>query len=215
MTRLGYITTSSGQLSVRNTLDPSTFWINGLGVSYWKITPEDLNLVNTSGEVIESNSAVNFAAQYLHSAIYQARPDINSIAHFHTDHSVVWSALDLPLGIVSQEASVFYNDLVQYSHNSKFSEMKQEAIDIAATLGSCSSILLKNHGAITTGISIEAAAYRTVLLDKVCQLNILARSTGTVPNELDDNTAKELYKFFNRSAVMKYQFDFFKEHHGQ
>jgi ribulose-5-phosphate 4-epimerase/fuculose-1-phosphate aldolase len=205
--KLGFVTTASGHMSFR---DGDSWWLNGFGVPYTKITGNELSQLDYSGNIISGHHKVNFAAKYLHSAIYKARPDVNSITHFHTDYATAWSTLGIPLKIITQEAAVFYNDIALYDNFNGLIDSNAESNEIVDALGNNNSIILQNHGSVTVGKSVESAAYRLILLEKICQLNILAASAGS-PKELNPIVAQQTYDFLSTEEALTYQYHFFKD----
>lgn len=59
---------------------------------------------------MEGNLPLNKAAFAIHAAIHEARPDVIAAAHCHSVHGRAFSALNKPLGTISQDATAFYND---------------------------------------------------------------------------------------------------------
>lgn len=101
----------AGHITLRDPVDPSTFWVNPFGVAFSQIKASDLILVNHAGEVIDGGPCrlLNAAAFMIHSAIHAARPDVNCAAHSHSLHGRAFCSLGRPLDIITQDACAFYN----------------------------------------------------------------------------------------------------------
>jgi ribulose-5-phosphate 4-epimerase/fuculose-1-phosphate aldolase len=54
---------------------------------------------------------VNRAGFMIHSALHQARPDINAACHTHSPHGRAWSAFGKPIEMITQ-GIVFINTFI-------------------------------------------------------------------------------------------------------
>jgi ribulose-5-phosphate 4-epimerase/fuculose-1-phosphate aldolase len=92
-------------------VDPHTFWVNPFGVAFSLIKASDLILVNEKGEVIDGGPCrlLNSAAYMIHSAIHQARPDVNAAAHSHSIYGRSFCALGRKLDTITQDSCAFHN----------------------------------------------------------------------------------------------------------
>ncbi|KAL5403795.1 hypothetical protein PMIN04_012743 [Paraphaeosphaeria minitans] len=75
--KFGFDEGVAGHITLRDPVDPATFWVNPLGVAFSLMKTSDLIHVNKEGEVIGGGECrlLNTAAYMIHSAIHQARPD--------------------------------------------------------------------------------------------------------------------------------------------
>jgi ribulose-5-phosphate 4-epimerase/fuculose-1-phosphate aldolase len=107
----------SGHLSVRDPILTDHFWMNPLFRSFKHIKVSDLVLVNADGEVVEGGNlhAINDSV-FIHSAVYQARPDIISACHAHSIAGRAFSTLGIELDISTQDACIFWRDHTVYKY---------------------------------------------------------------------------------------------------
>lgn len=101
----------AGHITVRDPVDPSTFWVNPFGTAFKLMKASDLIQVDHDGKVIAGgpNRMLNAAAFMIHSAIHAARPDVHCAAHSHSLHGRAFCSLGRPLDIISQDACAFHN----------------------------------------------------------------------------------------------------------
>lgn len=101
----------AGHITLRDPVDPSTFWVNPLGVAFGLIKKSDLIQVNHDGDVIDGGPVrlLNAAAFMIHSAIHSARPDVICAAHSHSIYGRSFCALGRELDIITQDSCAFYN----------------------------------------------------------------------------------------------------------
>ena len=101
----------AGHITLRDPVDPTTFWVNPFGVAFSLIKASDLIQVDHSGNVIDGGPVrlLNTAAYMIHSAIHSARPDVLCAAHSHSIYGRSFCALGRPLDIITQDSCAFYN----------------------------------------------------------------------------------------------------------
>ncbi|CAN6627215.1 hypothetical protein TRVA0_011S01112 [Trichomonascus vanleenenianus] len=174
--RKGYTEGSAGHISVRDPVDANTFWINPFGVHFGMLTASDMVHVDESGKIIGgSKKAVNLAGFKIHSAIHKARPDIHAACHTHSIYGKAYSALAAPLEMINQDACVFYNAHAVYSDFGGIVLEAEEGENIARALGENNkAVILKNHGLLTVGSTVDEAAYLFTLMERTCQAQLLA-----------------------------------------
>ncbi|KAK4050805.1 hypothetical protein OIV83_003226 [Microbotryomycetes sp. JL201] len=187
----------AGHLTVRDPEDPHTFWVNPFGLSFSLMTVSDLIRVNQKGQVIEGGKPgrqiVNLAGFLIHSALHQARPDVNAICHSHSTYGKAFATLGIDLPILTQDAATFYHDIVTLREFGGVVITKSEGQLIAETLQQRNSIILQNHGLLTVGTTIDAAVARFILLENECRVALLAQAAGK-PIEIEDDAAALTHK---------------------
>ncbi|KAL2816497.1 class II aldolase/adducin N-terminal [Aspergillus granulosus] len=172
----GYDEGVAGHITLRDPVDPSTFWVNPFGVAFSQIKASDLIQVDHSGNVIDGGPCrlLNAAAFMIHSAIHAARPDVLCAAHSHSLYGRAFCTLGRPLDIITQDSCAFYNDHVVYTSFNGVVLAAEEGRNIAAALGDKKAALLQNHGLLTVGKSIEETVFWFVSLEKCCHAQLLA-----------------------------------------
>jgi ribulose-5-phosphate 4-epimerase/fuculose-1-phosphate aldolase len=169
----------SGHISVRDPEHRDQFWVNPFGVSFRLVKVRDLICVDSTGAVVEGRHPVNPSAFVIHSEIHARSMDAEAAAHAHTVNSRALGALGRLLEPMDQESAVFYQDQVLYTGYEGPSISVEQGRDIAEKLGDKRSILLKHHGLITVGGSIEEAVHWFFTFDGCAQVQLLARAAGT------------------------------------
>ncbi|KAF2130420.1 arad-like aldolase/epimerase [Dothidotthia symphoricarpi CBS 119687] len=166
----------AGHITLRDPVDPTTFWVNPFGVAFSLIKSSDLILVNHDGEVIDGGEVrlLNSAAYMIHSAIHSAREDVMCAAHSHSLYGRTFCAFGRPLDITTQDSCAFHNDHVVYDNFEGVVLAQKEGQNIAKALGDKKAALLQNHGLLTVGKSIEEAVFWFISLEKCCHTQLLA-----------------------------------------
>ncbi|MFF9868387.1 class II aldolase/adducin family protein [Streptomyces sp. NPDC013953] len=180
--RFGYEDGVSGHITARDPELPDCFWVNPFGAPLAGLTGRDLVLVNGDGQVVEGGERVNQAAFAVHAEVHRARPDLVAVAHAHSPYGRALAALGELLEPLTQEACAFYEDHVLYDAYTGVAVDTGEARRIAAALGGCKAVILRNHGLLTVGDSVDAAAWWFVSMERCAQVQLAARAAGrTVP----------------------------------
>ncbi len=174
----GYDEGVAGHITARDPELTDCFWVNPFGMYFGHISVSDLILVNHKGEVVEGNKPVNAAAFAIHSQIHQARPDVIAAAHAHSLHGKAWSTLGRLLDPLTQDACAFYEDHSLFDDYTGVVLDREEGKRIATTLGERKAIILRNHGLLTVGHSIDEAAWWFITMDRSCQAQLVAEAVG-------------------------------------
>ncbi|MEU9763101.1 class II aldolase/adducin family protein [Streptomyces sp. NPDC047985] len=174
----GYEDGVSGHLTARDPEFADCFWVNPFGVPFTRITTDELILVNGDGQVVEGRHHVNQAAFTVHAQVHRARPDVVAVAHAHSVHGRALSALGELVEPITQEACAFYEDHVLYDAYTGVVVDEAEGSRIAAALGGRKAIVLRNHGLLTVGGTVDAAAWWFISLERCCQVQLAARAAG-------------------------------------
>jgi len=200
---LGYDEGVAGHITVRDPVDPTSFWVNPFGKHFALIQPSDLILVSHSGQVLDGgpNRLLNAAAFSIHSAIHTARPDVLCAAHSHAIHGRAFATLGRPLDITTRDSCAFYNDHVVHTEFKGVVFGQEEGIHIAETLGNKKAAILKNHGILVATSSIEATVFFFKSLEQVCRVQLMADASaaGKSPQTIPHDEALRIWEEVGRS----------------
>lgn len=163
-----------GHISVRDPERTDHYWTNPYAFSFGAIRASDLVLYNFKGEIVEGDTKfIHRGGTLIHIPILETRPDVISAVHTHSIYGRAWSTLGRLLDPISAEAAVFYNKHAIYD-----SFEHGEGYSLAQAIGDNRALLLKNHGIVTVGQSVDEAAYLFVSMEKACQVQLLAEAAG-------------------------------------
>ncbi|MER6114988.1 class II aldolase/adducin family protein [Streptomyces sp. NPDC001743] len=174
----GYEDGVSGHITARDPEFGDCYWVNPFGAPFDGLRPDELILVNAEGQVVEGGQHVNQAAFAVHAQVHRARPDVVAVAHTHSVHGRALAALGELIEPITQESCAFYEDHALYDAYTGVVVDEDEGRRIAAALGSRKAIVLRNHGLLTVGDSVDAAAWWFLTLERSCQVQLAARAAG-------------------------------------
>merc|ERR1712088_200096 len=190
-------------VTVRISQDTEHFLLNPFGMLYNEITASSLVKVDMQGNVVEAgttNFGVNVAGFMLHSAIHSARPDIKCIIHVHTPAIVAVSAMKCGLLYLSQE-SCLLGDLSYHSYEGLVVEASEKET-IGKDLGVHNKVmLLRNHGAVCCGETIEEALFYAYHLVLACDTQLKMVPLG-IDNliTIDEPTRRKVFERAQRGG---------------
>jgi ribulose-5-phosphate 4-epimerase/fuculose-1-phosphate aldolase len=177
--KFGFDEGVAGHITARDPEKTECFWVNPLGMHFSHIRVSDLILVNHRGEVIEGDMPVNAAAFAIHSQIHGARPDCIAAAHAHSLYGKTWSSLGRLLDPLTQDACAFYQDHGLFDDFTGVVFDTDEGKRIAAALAHHKAVILRNHGLLTVGRTVDEAAWWFITMERTCQSQLLAEAAGT------------------------------------
>ncbi|KAJ4253893.1 hypothetical protein NW762_010291 [Fusarium torreyae] len=203
--RKGFTEGTSGHISVRDPVDPETFWINPMGVHFGMLKASDMVHINEQGQVIGGNKvAINAAGFIIHSAIHRARPDIHAACHMHSPNGKAWSTFGKPLDIINQDSCNFYGTQAVYRDFGGVVIGEDEGQKIVEALGPKGRvIILQNHGLLTTGGTVDEAAYLFTCMERTCEVQLKVEAAG-LPKNIISDTAAEFTARVNADAETLY-----------
>jgi ribulose-5-phosphate 4-epimerase/fuculose-1-phosphate aldolase len=187
--KFGFEEGVAGHITARDPEHLDHFWVNPFGMSFSHIRQSDLIRVNAQGEVVEGTARVNTAAFAIHSAVHAARPDVIAAAHSHSIYGKSWSSLGRLLDPLTQDACAFFEDHALFDDYTGVVLDPEEGKRIAHTLGDKKAVILRNHGLLTVGHSVEETVFWFVTMERTCQAQLLAEAAGT-PVLIDTDMAR-------------------------
>ncbi len=186
--KMGFDEGVAGHVTARDPAMADHFWVNPFGMHFSQIRVSDLILCTHQGEVVEGEGDVNRAAFAIHSQIHAARPDVVAAAHTHSLHGKAFSSLGRLLDPITQDACAFYGDHALFDDYTGVVLDVEEGKRIAHTLGGHKAVILRNHGLLTAGHTVDEAAWWFITMERSCQAQLLAMAAGA-PISIDHQTA--------------------------
>ncbi|XP_020492043.1 beta-adducin isoform X6 [Labrus bergylta] len=182
----GWVQISHTCLTLRVSKEQEHFLVLPDGLAYSEVSGSSLVKVNILGEVVEkgsTNLGVDTEKFSLHSAIYSARPDVRCLLHLHTPATAAVSAMKCGLLPLSHEA-LLVGDVAYYDYNGVMEE-EEDRVELQKSLGpTCKVLVLRNHGIVALGESVEEAFYTIYHIQAACQIQTTALCSAGGENNL-------------------------------
>ncbi|HEY2595748.1 MAG TPA: class II aldolase/adducin family protein [Chloroflexota bacterium] len=175
------LTASVGHASKRVPEAPDKFLIKGRGYELdilSELGPEDMVLCDLEGNKLEAPDGVSQCYEVkMHSCIYRAYPEIQSIVHAHPRFTILMSVLDQRIRPLRNEGGRLVQKAIGVYPHSKLILTDEDGVGVADTLKQHGKVaLLKGHGAVTTGADLEESVMGMAQLEEQAQMNAWAVS---------------------------------------
>jgi ribulose-5-phosphate 4-epimerase/fuculose-1-phosphate aldolase len=162
------------------------FLINPFGLWYREITASNLIKIDLAGNAVGSSGyPVNRAGFVIHSAIHAAREDAHCIMHTHTTAGMAVACQRDGLAPGNFYSALLYGKLA-YRDFEGISLYDEEKPRLVQALGDKHLLILRNHGLLVCGRTVPEAFLRMWTLERACQIQCAAQSTGRPLIELTD-----------------------------
>ncbi|MEK6787399.1 MAG: class II aldolase/adducin family protein [Pseudomonadota bacterium] len=165
-------------ISVRLPGPDHHFLINPYGLMFDEITASSLIKVDQHcNKLIESPFSVNPAGFVIHSAVHEAREDVQCVLHTHTRAGVAVSAQKAGVLPISQQSTFVLASLAYHDYEG-VAFRPDEKPRLQADLGAANFLMLRNHGLLTCGASIADAFLNMYVFESTCQIQLAAQAGG-------------------------------------
>ncbi|XP_042605075.1 gamma-adducin-like isoform X1 [Cyprinus carpio] len=176
---------TSCYVTVRVSKEQDHILIIPRGLSFAEASASNLVKMNIIGDVINQGSTnlqIDAAGFSPHAAIYSVRPDVRCVIHISTPATAAVSSMKCGLLPISQEALIL-GDIAYYNYQGSLDE-QEDRIELQKALGPSAKVLvLRNHGVVALGETIEEAFHYIYNAQFACEIQVNAFScAGGVEN---------------------------------
>lgn len=173
------------------------FLLNPQGHHWSEVKASDLVVLDDDGKLVEGGSPPEPTAFYIHWRIHKGLPHARCVMHTHMPYATTLATLeDGQLKPISQSALAFYDRIAYDDGYNGLATDEAEGDRMMAALGNKSVLFLANHGVVVTGPTVAHAFNDLYYLERACQLQVLAMSTGRplryVSEEVAHKTVRQL-----------------------
>lgn len=144
-----------------------------------------------TGDPLDAQGRRPYGERMIHGAVYEARPEINSVVHHHAYDVLPFSIASAPLRPVAHTASVIGSEVPVWDIAENFGatdmlvRTMEMGRDLAQTLGSNRCLLMRGHGAVVAGESVQQAVMTAIYLQVNARILLQAQTLGE-PRALSD-----------------------------
>jgi ribulose-5-phosphate 4-epimerase/fuculose-1-phosphate aldolase len=205
------VTAALGHASMRVPSEPNHFFVKGREYEFDALAimePDDMVMCDTEGFLIAGRPGLTQCSEVkIHACIYKTHPQVQAVVHVHPRYTILMSVLTGSLKPMRQEgAQLLRHPLPLYPHV-KTVQSDAEGMEVAKLLGESRAMLLRGHGAVTTGNTLSEAVMGMAQLEEQAQMNYLAYcAQGKNYTHLEDDLLDEM---LNRTPL--YEHPHFKD----
>jgi ribulose-5-phosphate 4-epimerase/fuculose-1-phosphate aldolase len=180
-------------LSVRVPGPEHHFLINAYDQMFDEVTASSLVKIDVEGHpVLNTGQITNPAGFTIHSALHMNRLDAHCVMHLHTIAGQAVSALEEGLLPTCQTAMIGMSGGLAYHDYEGIATDLDERERLVADMGPRQAMILRNHGTLTVGKSVEEAFLLMYFLERGCQVQVAAQSTGQKLNGAPQGTPEKV-----------------------
>lgn len=190
-----------GHISVRHPQDANLFYI-ARSMAPALVQADDVLSCNLDGEVTDAAGRKTYVERFIHSEIYRLRPDVQSVIHTHSPAMIPFGITGARLrpvchmsGFLGAQTPVY--DIRNSAGESSDLLIRSQSLgrDLAQMLGASSVALLRGHGNVVVGSSIQQSVFRAIYTESNARLQaqalqLAALSGGGEINYLTDAEAQ-------------------------
>ena len=170
------------------------FLLNPYGLHWSEVTASNLLVVDVDGKVIEGDGIAEDTAFYIHSRIHLQAPDAACVLHTHQPYATALTQVHGGrLEPTIQSAIRFYGRVAYDDDFNGVVLATDEGDRIAGALGDKTVLFLRGHGVIVVGGTVAEAFQSLYYLERACQAQVLAMSTGKPLLRIGDNVAASTF----------------------
>jgi HCOMODA/2-hydroxy-3-carboxy-muconic semialdehyde decarboxylase len=195
-----------GHVSVRHESRPDRFLISR-SLPPSMVQPEDILECDLDGNVHDAQDRKSYLERFIHSAVYKARPDVMAVIHSHSPAIIPFGVTGARLrpichmsGFLGSVTPVF--EIRNAAGESSDMLIRNQALgeSLAATLGQSAVALMRGHGSVTVGKSLQQAVFRAIYTESNARLQAQSMMLGEVTYLTDDEA-------FNSSEINDLQIE--------
>jgi ribulose-5-phosphate 4-epimerase/fuculose-1-phosphate aldolase len=141
--------------------------------------------------VLAGDGEVEASALHIHGRLHVARPDLRCILHTHLPYATALTSIEgARLEPINQNALRFMDRIAYDDDYGGLALDATEGDRIASALGDKEIMFMANHGVFTAGPGVGAAFDDLYYLERACQNQVLAMSTGAPLKQVPDDEVR-------------------------
>jgi ribulose-5-phosphate 4-epimerase/fuculose-1-phosphate aldolase len=196
LAKLGLFKETTGHVSARS-VDGKNMLIRGRGGEETGLLftkPSDIVLADFDGRRVQNTGMLKPPNEScIHGELYKARPDVGAVVHAHPPAIVLTSMAGIELrpifGGYDPRAMRLAIEGIPVYQSSLTLQSKEQVHEMMAVMGDSGICVLRGHGVVACGKTVEEATIKAIKLDYLAKLNLQAASLSNVPSisEEDQN----------------------------
>jgi len=148
------------------------------------VTADDIMEFTLDCQASDADGRTAFIERYLHGGIYRNRPDVMAIAHGHSPSVIPFGLVSTPMRATYHNAAFLAAGVPVFDIRAKFGttdiviNSAERGAAVAEALGDKPVVLLRAHGFVAVGPSLQAAVFRAVFTEISARVQLQAAVLG-------------------------------------
>ena len=181
---------------------PNEYWIKGSGIGLEEASEDDMVLIDFEGNTLAGKRKRHNEFP-IHSEVYRTNPEIKCVIHTHPTYSTIIASSEHWLLPITNLSCAFYPPAInKFEESSDLIVSAEQGASVAKLLGEHKIVLLRNHGIVVAGTSIEEACIRAVLLEHSAKTQVTAASMGTFSWASDADALLKRKRIYRPDAML-------------
>ena len=163
-----HVVDALGHISVRDPKNPARFYL-ARAVAPGQVTRKDIIHYELDGTAIDAGDRSSYLERFIHGEIMRVRPEINSVMHSHSEEPIVFGVTGQTLrGLTHmhhflKDVPIFeIRDCASNTPGNLLVDTNDLGVQLSKTLGDGTVALMRGHGMVTVGTTIQEAVYRAI-----------------------------------------------------
>ncbi len=179
------------------------FYLAPFGLHWSEVRAGEFLEVGFDGRLHGGRGPVEDTALYIHLPVHRLEPRAHCVLHTHMPYATALCMLENPrLEMAVQSALTFYDDISYDADYNGLAFSEAEGERLAHALGGKSVLMMRNHGVLVVGATVPQAFERLYFLERACQAQVLALSTGRALRPIPDAVARATVEQFHTGAAV-------------
>ncbi len=170
---------------------PDRFYLAQFGLHWSEVRASHFMEVDFDGNLRAGQGPIEDTALHIHLPIHRMARRARCVLHTHMPYATALGMLENPrLEMAVQSALVFHDDIAYDMDYNGLAFDRSEGERFARVLGDKSVLMMANHGALVIGETVAEAFDRLYFLERACQAQVLALSTGRPLRPIPDDVVR-------------------------
>ncbi len=197
---------SYGHISLRHPENPEHFFIS-CSRSPEIVARDDLMEFDLEGNSVDGSTMVPYGERFIHGAIFEARPDVQSIVHNHALSVIPFGVTQTPLKPIIHTGAAIGQNIPIWDIEDEFGATDllvrnmEQGRDLAKCLGNATVVLMRGHGCTIVGKHVKGATIGAVYLQISASVQLQSMQLGKPKYLSIEETEKCTEMFYSDLAM--------------
>ena len=172
-----------GHVSIRHPDAPDRFLMSR-ALAPALVGPDDIQELDLDCTVVGGDRRASFLERFIHGEIYRARPDVMSVVHSHSPSVIPFGIVETPMRAMFHNAAFLAGGAPVFDISEKFGATDMlvgnpdKGVALASTLADRPVVLMRAHGSVAVGPSLQIAVFRAVYTEVNARIQHQAHAYG-------------------------------------
>lgn len=167
------------------------FFLAPFGLHWSEVKASDMLVLDFEGRVLSGEGPVEDTAMYIHCPVHRLSPQGTCVLHTHMPYATALSMLQNPVLEMAVQTALGFHDDIAYVEYNGLAFDASEGERLAKALGSKSTLIMANHGAMVVASTLPVAFERLYFLERAAQAQVMALSTGRPLKHVNPDIARK------------------------